>query len=797
MTATATTRDLVADVRRVRVSVHGTVQGVGFRPFVFRLANTLDLHGFVRNDPAGVTIEVEGSDVTINRFLSGLVERAPRHSRIGQVVVGELEPTGAVGFIVGESGRGGPSRASVPADLCTCAECLRELFDPADRRYRYPFINCTACGPRFTIARGIPYDRALTTMASFRMCDGCQAEYDDPGDRRFHAQPNACPECGPRLTLRDAHGKATSSLSRDPVAAAADAIRDGAIVAVKGLGGYHLACRADDSSVVTRLRRRKHRDDKPFALMVSDLVAARMLVRLDTSETEIMTSDARPILLARTEPGALVAPEVAPGRDELGVMLPYTPLHHLLLSDVGGPLVMTSGNATDEPIAFRDDDALDRLGGIADLFLTHDRLIEAACEDSVVRVVSLGGERQTLFIRRSRGFVPNAIPSPTSFADGVLATGGQLKNTVCIGRESEAFVGPHCGDLGDAGARAAFTRGVEHLAQLVGATQTVVAHDLHPDYAATRYALDRSELLSVGVQHHHAHFAACLAEHGETGPAIGVIFDGTGYGTDGTIWGGEILHGDLGDSVRVGRLRAVCLPGGEMAVREPWRMACAWLTDALNAEPRLPPTMRDVVSETQWRAVSRLVRREGRSPVTTSMGRLLDACAAMCGIGLRVTYEAQAAIDFEMAARSHRRTRAHRNGRCDPKYENALAVTTLGDEVVIDPRELVRAIDGDVQGGRDIGEIASSVHDGLVYATRKAAELVAEARRSRTIVLSGGVFQNVLLLEAVASALATSGHRVLVPRRLPPNDGGLSYGQAVAAAWRRRADVSGDSRPNR
>jgi hydrogenase maturation protein HypF len=796
VTGFATTQAVPVTSRRVRVDVRGTVQGVGFRPFVFRLARALALSGFVRNGPGGVTIELEGDDRAIDRFLSRLVREAPKHARVGRVSVEEIASIGDHEFVVATSGEQGTAAALLPPDLCTCSDCLRELFDPADRRYRYPFINCTACGPRFTIARRVPYDRSSTTMAAFTMCPQCQAEYDDPADRRFHAQPNACPRCGPKVSLRDSRGVVVSAGPSDAIAGAAAAIRDGAIVAVKGLGGYHLACRADNASAVARLRRRKQRDDKPFALMAADLDAARRLVRLDDAEADLLTSDARPIVIARAEPGALVAELVAPARDELGVMLPYTPLHHLLVADADGALVMTSGNVSDEPIAFRDDDAVHRLSAIADLFLSHDRPIEAACEDSVVRVVTVAERRQPLFIRRSRGFVPQPIPVPLSSNETILATGGQLKNTACVVRHSEAIVGPHVGDLDDMSSLVAFSRGVDHLAQLIGAPPAIVAHDLHPDYASTRYALDRGELEPIAVQHHHAHFAACLAEHGETGPAIGLVFDGAGLGADGRIWGGEILYGDIGHSIRIGHLRAVRMPGGESAVREPWRMACAWLTDAFGVEPAIPAPLRETVAPEQWRAVSRLALA-GPSPVTTSVGRLLDACAAMSGVRSRVTYEAQAAIEFEAAAKAHRRARARRGGSPSAGvYENSIVIEKIDDQLVIDPRELVRAVYDDVRDGREAGDIASSVHGGLVYAARLVAELGAEVRGSRTIALSGGVFQNTLLLEELALALTASGHRVLVPRLLPPNDGGLSYGQAVAAAWRRK-NVSRDSGPNR
>jgi hydrogenase maturation protein HypF len=786
-----------ADERRVHVSVDGTVQGVGFRPFVFRLANALCLGGFVRNDATGVAIEVEGAGASIEQFLTQLVSDAPPHARIGRVVVGELSPSGRVGraaFHVEASRAGGTARASVPPDLCTCDDCLRELFDPADRRYRYPFINCTNCGPRFTIARSVPYDRAATTMAAFTMCDACQAEYDDPGDRRFHAQPNACSRCGPRVALLDARGGAVALGGDDDViAAAAHALRTGAIVAVKGLGGYHLACLAGDDAAVQRLRQRKDRHDKPFAVMAVDVAGARALAHVDDCEAALLSSAARPVVLLRARHDAGIAPAVAPAaageRRTLGVMLPYAPLHHLLMAAAGAPLVMTSGNRSDEPIAYRDDDALARLAPIADLFVVHDRAIEARCDDSVARVVRIAGAQQTLLLRRSRGFVPHPVALPVDAGVAILAAGGQLKSTACIVRGTDAIIGPHVGDLSDSAAFAAYAAGIEHLTMLSGAAPDIVAHDLHPEYLSTKYAFERGERDSVGVQHHHAHLAACLAEHGERGPAIGLIFDGAGLGTDDTIWGGEILYGDLGACTRVGHLRAVAMPGAEAAVREPWRMACAWLGDAHGGPPDLCTALRGSVSAEQWSRVTRLARDGARAPLTTSVGRLLDACAAICGIHPRVSYEGQAAIHLEAAATPD---------IAEAAEAYAVAVDRAGDGlIVMDPRALVLAVERDVAAARTVGDIAACVHGGLVYASASAAQLAAASTGARVVVLSGGVFQNVLLLEALSAALTHCGLRVLVPRQLPPNDGGLSYGQAAVAAWQRRSDVSGDSRAGR
>ena len=769
--------------RRVRVAVAGTVQGVGFRPFVYRLAHSLGLAGFVRNDATGVAIELQGPPASLAEFLSTLVSDAPPRARIRDIIVDDLHVVqDARAFAVEASLGGGAAQTSIPADSCTCGACLRELFDPSNRRYRYPFINCTDCGPRFTIAFGLPYDRASTTMAPFTMCSACQAEYDDPSNRRFHAQPNACDACGPRVSLRFPNGTPYRANDEpDAIRATARAISEGAIVAVKGLGGYHLACRADDADAVARLRARKQRDDKPFAIMVKSVRAARSLVALNRHEARLLVDAARPIVLARARNSHALAPGVAPQKRDLGVMLPYTPIHHLLLADVDAPLVMTSGNRSDEPIAYRNDEALDRLGSIADLFLAHDRDINARCDDSVVRVVSIGGTRQSLFIRRSRGYVPQPIPLPASSPTPLLAVGGQLKNTVCLVRDRTAIEGPHAGDLADPEAFAAWTHGIERLGQLTAITPTTIVHDLHPEYESTRYAQARFELPSFAVQHHHAHLAAVLAEHDETGPAVGVIFDGAGLGTDGAIWGGEVLVGDLGKFSRVGHLRPIRMPGGDAATREPWRMACAWLTDMLGAEPPLPSRLRGVIDEPRWSRMSALSRSH-MSPLTTSVGRLLDACAALCGVRSHVTYEGQAAIELEAIA--------------DSTNTDSYSLNVIDEDgvLLLDPREMIASVARDADTGCDASSISARVHRGLVYAAALAAHIAADRANLRTVVLSGGVFQNVLLLEALSAVLARSGLRVLVPRHLPPNDGGLAYGQAAIGAWQRSLDVSGDPR---
>ncbi|HET8978713.1 MAG TPA: carbamoyltransferase HypF [Solirubrobacteraceae bacterium] len=756
--------------RRVRARVTGTVQGVGFRPYVYRLARELGLAGFVLNDAHGVLIEAEGTGAAVAAFLDRLAPEAPPLATVESVQTGDLQPAGEAGFAIRASPGGGIPDAPVTPDTATCADCLRELFDPRDRRFRYPFINCTNCGPRFTIVRGVPYDRPRTTMAAFTMCERCRREYEDPGDRRFHAQPNACPACGPAVMLVDAEGTPLPRGSaRDAVAAAAAALIRGQILAVKGIGGFHLACRADDDAAVGRLRARKHREDKPFALMAGTPADAEALVMLGAAERALLTAPQRPIVLAPRRPGAAVAAAVAPGAPELGVMLPYSPLHHLLLADAGCPLVMTSGNVSDEPIAYADGDAA-RLAGIAELMLVHDRPIETRTDDSVLRVTGAGGVRRRMFLRRSRGYVPAALPLP---GDGrpLLACGGELKNTFCVAKGGRAWVSHHIGDLGNYETLRSFTEGVEHFTALFAVRPEAVAHDLHPEYLATKYARELEDVRLVGVQHHHAHLAACLAEHGETDPArpaVGAIFDGTGYGTDGTVWGGELLVGGVDGCRRVGHLLGVRLPGGDRAIREPWRMACAWLAAAGVAAA--PTGLAERVAPGPWRAVARLAETGLASPVTTSIGRLFDAVAALCSIRTEVTYEGQAAIELEAA--------------CDPAERGVypVAVATGEDGLVIDPRETIRAVCADVAAGVGTGVVAARFHRAMAAVTVEACCAAAAEHGTELAVLSGGVFANRRLLDAVDAGLRARGLRVLVPERLPVGDGGLAYGQAAVAA---------------
>jgi hydrogenase maturation protein HypF len=750
---------------RARVRVRGTVQGVGFRPFVYRLAGEERLAGYVLNDERGVLLEIEGDGDAVARFALRLVQEAPPLAVIEGVESERVPVRGEEGFRIVESVRGGEPDAPVTPDSATCADCLAELFDPADRRYRYPFTNCTNCGPRFTIVCGVPYDRPQTTMAAFQMCPQCEREYHDPADRRFHAQPNACPECGPRVWLQSAR---ESLVPGDPIASLASRLKAGQIAAIKGIGGFHLACDAAGEDAVATLRARKHRDDKPFAVMVSGVEAARALVELDAEAEQLLSSVARPIVLAPRRSDARVAAGVAPGARELGVMLPYSPLHHLLLADFGRALVMTSGNLSDDPIAFTNEDAIERLSPIADVLLLHDREIHARTDDSVLRAGAM--------LRRSRGYVPGALALPVETAKPVLACGAQQKNTFCLAKGRRAWVSHHIGDLEHYAALRAYEHGIGHFERLFAVTPELVVHDLHPGYQSTAYALERDGVATLGVQHHHAHLAACLAEHGLTEPAVGAIFDGTGYGLDGSVWGGELLVGDLRDFRRVGALWPVRLPGGAAAIREPWRMACAWLSEAFG-EPRwVPRLLRGRVDDRAWVAIPSVVASAEHSPSTTSVGRLFDAVGALCGLAPKAAYEGQAAVELEWAAaRASSRSGAY-------ELPVTQGVAPVPDGVVLDPRAAIRQASEELEAGFEVADVAASFHRAVAHATVSACGLAARGAGLGTIVLSGGVFQNKILLELVRTGLERDGLRVLTPRLLPANDGGISFGQAAIAA---------------
>jgi hydrogenase maturation protein HypF len=745
---------------RTLIRVEGIVQGVGFRPFVHRTATGLGLVGHVANDERGVLIEAQGEPARVADLVAAVREHPPPLAVIERLTTTDV-PCGSIdqasGFEIRSSSRAGAPVTWISPDVATCDDCLRELFDPADRRYRYPFVNCTNCGPRFTIVTAVPYDRPATTMAGFEMCADCRREYVDPGDRRFHAQPVCCPACGPRLRLIGAKG--VELTRNDPLVEAARLLAEGAVLAVKGLGGYHLAAVADEEKATEALRRRKHREDKPFAVLCPDLQAASRLVDATGAET-LLTSPSHPIVILPRRQDAQIAAAVAPETRTLGVFLPYTPLHHLLVREVGRPLVLTSGNVSDEPIAFHDEDALSRLADIADGFLLHDRPIHTRVDDSVLRYE----HGRTFPVRRSRGYSPAPMSLPVSARRPVLGCGAELKNTFTLVRNSYAVMSHHIGDLENAETLQSFTDGIDHLQRLLCVEPEIIAHDLHPEYLSTKWALEIDDIDLVAVQHHHAHIASCLADNGVTGPVIGVAYDGLGYGSDGTLWGGELLLADLTGFTRLGHLEQAPLPGGGQAIRQPWRMAAAWLLTAYDGQPP-----RDLAvqhrHEANWDAVMSLAGSD--LPVrTSSVGRLFDAVAALCGVRDTVNYEGQAAIGLEQ--------------RADPSAAGSYLLPFRAGKLL--GTEIIRQVVADLEAGIAAPVIATRLHRGLADGTANACRELRDMTGCGTVALSGGVFQNALLLELLEDRLQDDGFRVLTHRRIPPNDGGISLGQVAVAA---------------
>ncbi|MBI3894246.1 MAG: carbamoyltransferase HypF [Candidatus Wallbacteria bacterium] len=736
--------------RRI-VVVHGTVQGVGFRPFVYRTAVALGLKGAVWNESGGVVIDVEGDPSAVQAFLRELGDGAPAVARVESIEQSESELAGHQTFAILESRPGATQHARVSPDLAACPACLAEMNDPADRRNRYPFINCTDCGPRYSIVSELPYDRPRTTMANFAMCRPCAAEYVEPSHRRYHAQPIACSDCGPRLT---AVGLDSGD---DPVGSAVRALRRGAIVALKGLGGFHLACDATDEAAVATLRRRKERWDKPFAVMFPSLSALEHAAVVDDSERASLTSRRAPIVLLKRRPEAGLAPSVAPGLDELGAMLPYTPLHHRLLSEFSGPLVMTSGNRSEEPIAWDNQLALGALGPIADAFLLHDRDIVAPLDDSVVRRF-LGRER---VLRRARGYVPETLPLGVTGPD-VFAAGADLKNVFCLARDGTAVLSQHLGDLEGLEVQRSFERVRDHLRRLFDVRPRAVAHDLHPDYHSARLALDLG-LPAVAVQHHHAHIASCLVENGRDERVIGVAWDGAGFGPDGTVWGGEFLLADLDGFERAGRLRPVPMAGGDLAAREPWRLALAHAVEA-----GLPwPGARSPKTE----AVEAMIRKRVLTTPTSSAGRLFDAVASLAGLRDACSYEGQAAMELEAATLE-----------LDlPPYPFPVIDGTL---LELDARPLIAAVLADARRDAGPGVIGWRFHAALAAAIEQACRLLRARSGLGTVALSGGCFHNVRLAAQTVARLECAGFEVLLQASVPSGDGGIALGQAAIATRR-------------
>ncbi|MFE7271427.1 carbamoyltransferase HypF [Streptomyces sp. NPDC057623] len=772
-----------AQAVRRRVTVRGTVQGVGFRPYVHRLATDLALAGFVSNTASGVLIEVEGPPVGVADFCDRLATRPPPLSSVTGVGFEELPVTGADDAFTIRSTDRSLGRTLLPPDTAVCADCLRELADPGDRRHRHPFVTCTHCGPRFTIATGMPYDRAVTTMTGFPMCPDCAREYGDPGDRRFHAQPVACPDCGPRLRWVPAAGSVVRpARDADALAAARALLAAGGIVAVKGLGGYHLACDATDARAVDTLRARKARGGKPFAVMCADLDAVRTIAEVSPSELTALTGPRRPIVLLRHRAQRqILAPGVCPGSPHLGVMLPYTPVHTLLFGLPGDPpgpraLVMTSGNRSGEPIVTDDDEALTRLAGLADAWLAHDRPIASPCDDSLLRVRPDGTEQ---VLRRSRGYVPRPLRLPVAVRPA-LAVGGDLKNALCLGEGDQAWFGPHIGDMGELATLEAARRAESQLRSLTGVSPELVAADRHPGYQSARWARRRAAQLPLGapvfVQHHHAHIASAMAEHGLDGttPVIGVAFDGTGYGDDGTVWGGEILLADYTGYRRFGHLAPAPLPGGDTGVANPCRLALARLWAAgLPWDPDLPSVAACAADELTL--LERQLTRDLACVATSSMGRLFDAVSSLVGVCHRARYEAQAALELEAAAAAAWEADAS-------AYAFGLAAGTY------DPAPVLGALVTDLRRGTPAPVLAARFHRGVA---RAVAEVCRRARRDTgltTVALSGGVFANALLEEECTRLLTGDGFAVLRHGEVPPNDGGLALGQLVVAAHERQEE---------
>jgi len=772
-------------VLRKAIEITGIVQGVGFRPYVYRLAGEHQLTGFITNTEAGVSIEVEGNAESVSAFLARLPHEIPPLACITSIVVSDRPSNHDIDFCILPSRAGQERRALISPDVALCDDCLAELLNPADRRFRYPFINCTNCGPRYTIVRNIPYDRAQTSMAVFPMCPDCQREYDDPRNRRFHAQPNACWVCGPRVELWDCEGHQLPNA--DPIAETVRLLVAGQIVAIKGLGGFHLASDASNEAAVTRLRERKRRVDKPFAVMAATLSSAQELCELDEVSRSLLQSPAHPIVLLRKRRPERLAASVAPFNRDLGMFLPYTPLHHLLFTGApNGALVMTSANISEEPIAIDNREAVDRLRGLADYFLVHNREILLRADDSVMQVV--GGRART--VRRSRGYVPAPVSLKEELPP-VLAVGGELKNTICLTRGREAFLSQHIGDLENLESYQFFESTVAGLERILEVTPKLLAYDLHPDYFSTRWALSQADINRVGVQHHHAHIASCMAENHLEGAVIGIALDGTGYGTDGNVWGGELMRCEYRGFERLAHLDYIPMPGGSAAIMEPWRMAVSYLFHSMDRDfwDLDIPLVRGL-DRRRTQTLIQAIERGVNCPLTSSAGRLFDAVAAVIGVRERVNYEAQAAIELEAALEDH---------GVEPASASALRVSSADKPYpfdireepggwVIDVRPMFNVLTQDVRDGVAVGVMSHRFHWGFVDVLTRAAELARNRTGLERVCLSGGSFQNRFLSTHLPGRLTASGFQVFTHAAVPCGDGGISLGQAVVAA-RQRSDI--------
>jgi len=780
------------NIRR-HIDFSGIVQGVGFRPYVYRLATEYGLAGTIHNTSSGVTVEVEGPNNSVQDFLARIPQNAPPLAQITDVSICDVPCIGEREFRIIATDKEKTVRTLISPDVATCDDCLRELLDPSDRRYRYPFINCTNCGPRFTITGSIPYDRPSTSMAVFPMCPSCHAEYNDPLNRRFHAQPNACWDCGPRLQVLDNTGAEIEGV--DPIGYAISALKAGQIVAVKGLGGFHLAVDATNEAAITSLRERKQRVEKPFAIMVASVSRAEELCEVNMAEADALLSIQRPIVLLSRKDSCPILDQVAPFNRELGIFLPYTPLHHLLFAEGGFPaLVMTSGNLSEEPIAIHNDEARTRLSTLSDCFLLHNREILLRCDDSVVRVPRdpRGGTyrhrvpsaafyhrngrepepqvEKVQQLRRSRGFVPTPIFLHRQ-TPPILAVGGELKNTVCLTKGNHAFLSQHVGDLENLESYRFFEEALTHLRTILEIEPRVIAYDLHPDYFSTKWALQQVAVKRVGVQHHHAHIASCMAENHLDGDVVGIALDGTGYGTDGNIWGGEVLITNYRNFHRAAHLEYVPMPGGPAAIREPWRMAVSYLAHHMGRDfLRFKLPVLDGISSRQIEVILQMAERNVNSPLTSSCGRLFDAVAALVGIRRMVNYEAQAAIELEMAIP---------NSPSNESYPFELLLEN--DTYIIGTRPLFTAALRDLSDQVPVGVISARFHKGLVEVFLEIANVLRDRSGLDRVCLSGGTFNNVYLAESLGQRLRVDGFQVFTQREVPCGDGGLSLGQAMVA----------------
>ncbi|MFN2531827.1 MAG: carbamoyltransferase HypF [Pyrinomonadaceae bacterium] len=752
---------------RVQIQLQGVVQGVGFRPFVFLMAQRRALRGQIRNNSAGVQIDLEGEPNVIEEFITEITSSPPPLSSIDSIErFNDLAPVQYDAFRIVSSSVDSDKQVSISPDIATCSDCLRELFDPSDRRHRFPFINCTNCGPRFTIIEDVPYDRASTTMCSFEMCDRCRAEYENPRDRRFHAEPIACAQCGPHLCLTDANGHEVTTTGEDVFDYARALFSGGQIVAVKGLGGFHLACDALNTEAVTRLRHRKQREDKPFAMMAGSIDVIRQFCEVSKEEEELLLSPQRPIVLLNRRDGTLLPRVVAVERGSLGFMLPYSPVHHLLLENADRPLVMTSGNISDEPICHRDDEAVKRLHRIADYFLLHDRRIHRRADDSIVRADKSG--RPTI-LRRSRGYAPLPLKLGLTADRTILACGAELKNTFCFINGSQAYLSHHIGDLQNLETLQSFNQGIEDFQRLFNLHPEVIAYDLHPEYLSTKFALALDDVQTkVAVQHHHAHIASCMVDNNIEGEVIGIAMDGLGYGTDGRLWGGEFFVADLVRAERVAHLEYVPMPGGTKAIREPWRMAAVYLQKAFGKEfSELDIPFFSRLNGRVWGNLMTMIERRINCPETSSMGRLFDAVASLLGLGDAVRYEGQAAMALESIA----------DRDCLAAYEFEVDF----NQGLICANPVIQGIVKDLRCSVSAPIISAKFHQAVVDLIVPIALRLRAERAVNRVVLSGGVFQNSLLLERAIEQLESQGFEVFTHRRVPPNDGGIALGQAVVA----------------